>query len=83
MEREKRPGFAIDDYKKANKIAGGRCIECMAGLYGAQMMDGSYKDAINTAKAMEAIATTPLVKSVAAYDRGRALMARDGDKPEA
>ena len=28
------------------------------------------------------MATTPLVKSVAAYDRGRALMARDGDKPK-
>ncbi|MGA8940773.1 MAG: redoxin domain-containing protein [Acidobacteriaceae bacterium] len=82
MEREKRPGFAIDDYKKANKIAGGRCIECMTGLYGAQMMDGSYKDAINTAKAIEALAATPIVKSVAAYDRGRALMARDGDKPK-
>ena len=54
----------------------------MAGLYGAQMMDGSYKDAINTAKEMEAMATTPMVKSVAAYDRGRALMARDGDKPK-
>jgi thiol-disulfide isomerase/thioredoxin/Flp pilus assembly protein TadD len=82
MDKEKRPGFAIDAYKKANKIAGGRCIECMAGLYGAQMMDGSYKDAISTAKDMEAMATTPLVKSVAAYDRGRAMVARDGDKPK-
>ncbi len=81
MEHEKRAGFAADAYRKANKIAGGQCIECVSGLYGAQMMDGSYKDAIGTAKEMEAMATTPMVKSVAAYDRGRAMVARDGEKP--
>jgi thiol-disulfide isomerase/thioredoxin len=82
LEREKQAGFAGDAYKKANKIAGGRCVECVAGLYKMQMMDGSYKDAIGTAKEMEAMGSTPLVKSVAAYDRGRALMAKDGEKPK-
>jgi thiol-disulfide isomerase/thioredoxin len=82
LEREKRPGFAIDSYKKANKIAGGRCVECVAGVYNAQMMDGSYKDAIGTARDMQAMATTPMVKSVAAYDRGRAMVAKDGEKPK-
>ena len=82
MERDKKPEYAIDDYKKANKIAGGHCVECMAGLYTAQMMDGSYKDAVETAREMEAAGTTQLVKSVAAYDRGRALMAKAGDKPK-
>ena len=82
MEHDKKPAFAIDDYKKANKIAGGHCVECVAGLYKAQMMDGSYKDAIETAKVMEAMGATPLVKSVAAYDRGRALMSKNGDKPK-
>ena len=82
MERKKQPGFAADAYKKANKIAGGRCVECMSGLYNAQMMDRNYKDAIGTAVEMEALGTTPLVKSVAAYDRGRALMAKDGEKPK-
>ena len=82
MEHDKKPEIAIDDYKKANKIAGGRCVECMAGLYKAQMMDGGYKDAIETAREMEAVGATPLVKSVAAYDRGRALMSKYGDKPK-
>ena len=82
MEREKQAGFAGDAYKKANKIAGGRCVECVAGLYKMQMMEGSYKDAIATAVEMEAMGTTALVKSVAAYDRGRAMVARDGDKPK-
>ena len=80
MEREKHAGFAIDAYKKANKIAGGRCVECVAGVYKMQMMEGSYKDAIATAAEMEAMGTTPLVKSVADYDRGRALIAKDGEK---
>ncbi len=82
MERAKRPELVAADYKKANKIAGGRCVECLAGLYRAQMAGGSYKDAMGTAQAMEGLATTPMVKSVAAYDRGRAMMARDGDKPK-
>jgi thiol-disulfide isomerase/thioredoxin len=82
MEREKQPGFAASAYKKANKIAGGGCVECVAGAYKMEMKPGSYKDAIGTAMEMEAMGTTPLVKSVAAYDRGRALMAKDGEKPK-
>ncbi|HSY35739.1 MAG TPA: TlpA disulfide reductase family protein [Acidobacteriaceae bacterium] len=82
MEREKQPGFAASAYKKANKIAGGGCVECVAGAYKMEMKAGSYKDAIGTAMEMEAMGTTPLVKSVAAYDRGRALMAKDGEKPK-
>ncbi len=80
MQREKRAGFAADEYKKANKIAGGRCVECVEGLYDVQMMGGSYKDATGTAKEMEAMATTPMVKSVAAYDRGRAMVASGAEK---
>jgi len=81
-EREKRFDTAIDAYKKANEVAGGRCVECLSGLYGVQMRNGSYPDALVTAKAMEAVAASPMVRSVAAYDRGRALVARDGDTPK-
>jgi thiol-disulfide isomerase/thioredoxin len=82
MEREKQMGFAADAYKKANKIAGGQCVECIAGVYKMQMKEGNYKDAIATATEMGAMGTTPLVKSVAEYDRGRAMVAKDGDKPK-
>ncbi len=82
MEKQQRPGFAIEAYKTANKIAGGGCVVCLAGLYRAQMMQGSDKDAIHTANAMEAAAQTPVEKSVAAYNRGMALMARGGDRPK-
>jgi thiol-disulfide isomerase/thioredoxin len=82
MEEEKRLGFAIGDYKKAIKIAGGHCVECMAGLYNAQMMEGSYKDAMETAKEMGAGTTSAMVKSVAAYDVARAIVANGGDEPK-
>ena len=82
MERQRQAGFAGDAYRKANKIAGGRCVECVAGLYKMQMMEGSYQDAVGSAMEMEAMGATAQVKSVAAYDRGRALMAKDGDKPK-
>jgi thiol-disulfide isomerase/thioredoxin len=82
MEREKQLIFAGEAYKKANKIAGGQCVECVAGVYKMQMMQGSYKDAIATATEMGAMGSTPLVKSVAEYDRGRALMGKDGEKPK-
>ena len=80
LERQKQAGFAADAYRKANKIAGGQCVECVAGVYKMQMMQGSYKDAIATAAEMGAMGTTPLVKSVAGYDRGRALVAKAGEK---
>jgi thiol-disulfide isomerase/thioredoxin len=57
-------------------------VECVAGLYKMQMKQGSYKDAIATARDMQAMASVPMVKSVAAYDRGRALVAKDGEKPK-
>jgi len=82
MEREKQPALAIAAYKKANEIAGGRCVACMAGIYSAQMMDGSFEDAIGTAKAMGMMSNAPMVRSVADYDRGRALVARGGDAPK-
>ena len=82
MERQGQPFFAADAYKKANKIAGGGCVECLAGAYKMQMKTGNFKDAIGTATEMEAMGTRPLVKSVAEYDRGRALMGKDGDKPK-
>ncbi len=81
LEQQQRAGPAMDAYKKANKLAGGGCVVCLAGLYRAQMLQGSYKDAIRTSNAMEAAAETPLVKSVAAYNRGRAIMAQAGDRP--
>ena len=40
LQRRKQFAFAGDSFKKANKLAGGRCMECLRGLYGAQMSEG-------------------------------------------
>ena len=82
LERKREPVFAIDDYKKANKIAGGRCADCLTDLFHVQMSTGSYKDALATATALEAVEATPAAKSQAAVDRGRALLQEAGDKPK-
>jgi thiol-disulfide isomerase/thioredoxin len=82
LEHQKRLEFAKDDYKKANKIAGGRCVDCLSALYRVQMLTGSYKDAIGTAATLQEVAATPAAKSMGAFDRGRALLQQGGDKPK-
>jgi thiol-disulfide isomerase/thioredoxin len=74
--------FAIDSYKKANKISGGKCAECLQQMNTLQMKMGSYKDAAVTAAELTAIATTPVERSNAESLRGQALYAQGGDKPK-
>jgi thiol-disulfide isomerase/thioredoxin len=80
--KRKQASFAADDFKKANKIAGGRCVECVGSLYTAQMMEGSYKDAMATAAAYGELNPSPLGKSLAASERGQAMMGQAGLKPK-
>jgi len=82
LQRQRQLGFSIDAYKKANKIAGGQCVECLRSLVDVQMAYGSYKDAIASATALEALATTPSAKSTAEFLRGRAILAQAGKKPK-
>jgi thiol-disulfide isomerase/thioredoxin len=72
--------FAIDSYKKANKIAGGQCEDCLMQIFILQMKIGSYKDAVATSTEIESSATTPNSKSIAKADRGQALYLQAGDK---
>src|SRR5580704_13491941 len=80
LEREHKYSFAIDSYKKANKIAEGKDIECLRALSNAQISNADYKGAIVTTGQLEAIATTPVDKSFAESERGRALYFEAGDK---
>jgi thiol-disulfide isomerase/thioredoxin len=75
-------GLAPDIYKKANKIAGGKCMECLQGMYNAQMQTGEQKNAVGTAVLMVALAETPLDKSRAQYMRAQALLSQAGEKPK-
>ena len=80
LERQKRASFAEDDFKKANKIANGQCLECLQDIYETQMQRGDYKGAVATTVELETLATSPDAKSVAAYHRGEALVERGGEK---
>jgi thiol-disulfide isomerase/thioredoxin len=80
--RDHKPEFAKDDFNKANKIAGGVCWDCLDGLYSAQLAEGDYKGAIETAQKMEGIVSSPVLKSMAELKRGDAILAKGGDKPK-
>jgi thiol-disulfide isomerase/thioredoxin len=82
LEHKRNYSFAIDDYKKANKISGGVCSTCLDKAFTLQMETGSFRDALATANQLDAMAVTPLDKSIAAGDRGKALLAQAGDKPK-
>jgi len=82
MERQRQYEFAIDDYKKANKIAGGTCLDCLQKTYKLQYGLGDFKAAIATAEQLMAVASSPSNKSVAEADRGAAIVAKAGEKPK-
>ena len=78
--RQRQYNFALDQFKKANKIATGKCTECLSQLYDLQIKMGSYKEAAATAAAAVEIAPTPRDKSSRQTDRGRAIYLQAGDK---
>jgi thiol-disulfide isomerase/thioredoxin len=80
LVRRRMIGSAVEHYKKANKIAGGQCAECLTQAYLLQVKSGEYKDAVATAGQLETIATSPAAKATAQIDRGLALFRQAGDK---
>lgn len=49
-ERHHSYDAAIDDYRKANRLEGGRCSECILHAERLAMQIGAFKDAIKTAR---------------------------------
>ncbi len=82
LAKKRQYAFAADNYKKANKIAGGSCIACLKHLYETDMHLGDYKEAVTAATQIESLATLAVEKSIAANDRGLALLAQGGEKPK-
>jgi thiol-disulfide isomerase/thioredoxin len=72
--------FAIDHYRKANKISGGQCVDCLRQIFLLQIKTGSYKDAVATSSGIEALAASPDDRSFAKASRGHALYLQAGDK---
>jgi thiol-disulfide isomerase/thioredoxin len=83
FERTHQYTFAIDSYKKANKIAGGKDISSLDAIFLIQMNSREFKDAVATASALQAVAANPVDKSIAESDRGFALYEQAGDKGKA
>jgi peroxiredoxin/Flp pilus assembly protein TadD len=75
-------GFAIDAYRKANKIAGNNCTECLHQIAILQLMEKDNKAAVKTATELVSKSTTPLNKSKAEALLGQALLDQGGDKPK-
>ena len=74
--------FQAAAYKKANKIAGGQCLECLQGMYRAQIASHDFKDAAATSNDMLALMTTPATKSNALRMKADAMLLQAGDKPK-
>ena len=80
LARQHQYAFAIDAYKKANKVAGGKDTDCLDQIFNLQIQSAEYKDAVKTASDLLAIANTPSDRSIAEGDRGFALYLQAGDK---
>ncbi len=83
LEAHHQFAFAADGYRKANKLAGGQCADCLRDEFNAELKAGSFKDAGNTATLMEAMASTPSSRALAEYRHAEAVYAGAGDKPKA
>ncbi|SDG04455.1 TlpA family protein disulfide reductase [Terriglobus roseus] len=74
--------FAAGTWKKANKVAGGHCMECLEGVFTSQLRLGEYKDALKTAKEWDAASEQPLDHVRAELAEGRVAIAMvDRNKP--
>ena len=72
----------LDNWKHANKVAKGQCIECFREVIRLQRQTGAVKDAVSSAQQLEAIATDPNDKLYAEAQRGECLMAFNSGQPK-
>jgi len=74
--------YAVDAYKKANKIAGGQCAGCLQSAYDLDMKVGNYKDGAGVMGQMLTLAATPKDKSLAEMYQAVAMLRMAGDAPK-
>jgi peroxiredoxin len=80
LQKKREILFAIDAYKKANKIADGKDKDVLKSLYTLQVSARQFKDAEATTMALQTIASTPAEKSLAESDRGSVLFLASDEK---
>ncbi len=72
--------FVADAWMKANKAAGGHCMECYQSAIAADMAVGDNKKAAQTARDMDAAAEQPGYHCLAQIGLARALLQAGGGK---
>ena len=73
----------LENWKHANKVAGGQCIECLHQMIKLQIGAGAAKDAVKSAEQLEALAgDDPHEKYFAEAMRGGALMSYNYGQPK-
>ena len=82
MLTHRQYGFALDAFKKANKITGGACIKCLEQIANIQEGMHEWKDELATIQQELALVTSPIDKSIAEARMGKVLLAQGGDKPK-
>ncbi|MGA1983868.1 MAG: redoxin domain-containing protein [Acidobacteriaceae bacterium] len=82
----KEPRLPADErlarWKEANKIAKGQCEDCLEQMIRLQNAQSQWKDVVNAANQLDAIATTPSEKLFAESQRGSALLHNNNDEPK-
>ena len=73
-EAKHQYSFAIDAYKKANKIAGGKCVSCLLQLCDLYRQTGDNKHSAEAAAQLGQIVAAPQDKAAAATLEGSALL---------
>ena len=77
--KEDRPAFALDGFRKADKLDGGHCVLCELEAWEAAMDSADFKMAREQATAMLENVTVPGYKAQAQYMLGKAWLS-DGVK---
>lgn len=72
--------FAADSWKKANKAAGGKCMECFIGMLNVELSTGQEKKAVQDAEQMDEAADDARYHAFAESFGARALMMQAGTK---
>jgi thiol-disulfide isomerase/thioredoxin len=80
LTARRQPNFALDEFKKANKVAAGQDIRALTEIFNLQLTMGNYKEALAAATQRESISLTLADKVSAETDRGRALYSQAGEK---
>jgi len=74
LEDAHQTSLAIDAFKKANNLAGGKCVVCLSHLCNLYRLSGDNKHAAESAAQLEQAVTSPTDKATAAFMEGSALL---------